>query len=220
MTNSDIIKTQLIPGRFAAFSVFGLGVLYAIVTTLGLISLDSSDDPIGDPYFTVMELLILLIAPCMMISMAALHQVTVREKKIWSLTALIFMILMTGITSGVHSIILIVSPQLDHSQLWVQSVFRFEWPSVVYALDILAWDWFFALSMLFVVPVFRGNGYEKIIRYLFLISGVLSYAGLLGVYTGDMNIRNIGIIGYGVIAPTGFLFLGFYFNRVNKRSDS
>lgn len=218
MTKSDIIKTQLIPGRFAAFSVFGLGVLYAIITTLGLISLDSSGDPIGDPYFTMMELLILFIAPCMMISMAALHQSTIREKKIWSLTALIFMILMTGITSGVHSTILIVSPQLDHSQLWVQSVFRFEWPSVVYALDILAWDWFFALSVLFAVPVFRGNGYEKIIKYLFLISGVLSYAGLLGVYTGDMNIRNIGIIGYGVIAPIGFLFLGLYFNRINNRS--
>jgi hypothetical protein len=33
----------------------------------------------------------------------------------------------------------------------------FKWPSVSYALTILAWDVFFALSVLFAAPVFGGN---------------------------------------------------------------
>lgn len=206
-------------GRFFAFLTCALGVIYAIVTSIGLILLESPQDPIGDPWFTMMELIILLIAPSMMITMAAVHGTSGKDKKLWSLSALVFMSLMAGLTSAVHFSILTISPQLDLSEPWVQSLFRFEWPSVVYALDILAWDWFFALSMLFAVPVFGGAGYEKAVRYLFLISAMLSFAGLLGVYTGDMNIRNIGVIGYGVFAPAGFLFLGLFYNRAIHRSD-
>ncbi|PWN06739.1 hypothetical protein DDZ15_08385 [Rhodohalobacter mucosus] len=213
-----VIPANMKYGRFFAFLTFVIGVIYAVVTMIGLISLESPQDPIGDPWFTMMELLILLIAPSMMSAMAAVHGVSAQDKKLWSLLALVFMAMMAGLTSAVHFSILTVSPHLDHSQPWVQNLFLFEWPSVVYALDILAWDWFFALSMLFAVPVFNGDGFEKAVRYLFLISALLSFAGLLGVYTASMTIRNIGVLGYGVVAPIGFLFLGLFYNRLIQQS--
>jgi hypothetical protein len=46
----------------------------------------------------------------------------------------------------------------------------FRWPSIAYALDILSWDAFFAVSMLF-------------------------FAALAGVIAGDMQVRNIGVAG-------------------------
>lgn len=72
----------------------------------------------------------------------------------------------------------------------------FEWPSAAYAVDIFAWDVFFALSMFFSAPVFSGSKLAIYIRTLMLASGALALARLAGVVTGDMHIRNIGIVGY------------------------
>ena len=118
---------------------------------------------------------------------------------------------MCGITSSVHFVILTVSRQLEaNSVSWLLS---FKWPSVAYTLDILAWDWFFALSMLFAAPVFGVGRLEQTVRILMIVSGVLSLAGLIGVPLANMQIRNIGIIGYGVVAPVVFLLLGIVFGR-------
>ena len=78
---------------------------------------------------------------------------------------------------------------------WVSLFFSFEWPSVVYALDALAWDFFFALSMLFAAPVFWRDRLERTLRILMVIGGIQSLAGLIGVALSDMGIRNIGILG-------------------------
>jgi hypothetical protein len=198
-------------GRAAAWAVFCLEMVYAVTTILGFLSLKSPDDAIGDPFFSVMELLIILIAPLMVVSMVAVHAYAPPDAKIYSLTALIFTILMAGITSSVHFVILTVSRQLEaNSVAWLLS---FKWPSVAYTLDILAWDWFFALSMLFAAPVFGVGRLEHIVRMLTIVSGVLSLAGLIGVPLANMQIRNIGIIGYGVVAPVVFLLLGIVFRR-------
>jgi hypothetical protein len=158
MSNISFTLQHRIVGRAAAWAVFCLGVVYAITTILGFRSLQSPDDSIGDPFFFVMELLIILIAPLMVVSMVGVHAYAPPNAKVYSLTALIFTILMAGITSSVHFVILTVIRQLEaNSVSWLLS---FKWPSVAYTLDILAWDWFFALSMLFAAPVFRV-GYLK-----------------------------------------------------------
>ncbi len=96
---------------------------------------------------------------------------------------------------------------------WVSFLFSFKWPSVAYGLDILAWDWFFPLSMFFAAPVFAVGRVEITVRNLMVVSGVLSLAGLIGVPLADMQLRNIGIIGYGLVSPFIFLLLGIVFER-------
>jgi hypothetical protein len=87
------------------------------------------------------------------------------------LTSVVFMGLLAGLTCVVHFCVLTLSRQPEFAgRPWESLVFPFTWPSVVYALDILAWDIFFPLSMLL--------------------------AGLSGVVAGDMQLRNIGIVGY------------------------
>jgi hypothetical protein len=201
-------------GKAAAWGVFFLGVMYAVTTVLGFLSLKSPKDPIGDPFFFIMELLIVLMAPLMVVSMVAVHAYAPPDVKVYSLTALIFMILLAGITSSVHFVVLTVSRQIEATGLtWVPLLLSFKWPSVAYTLDIFAWDWFFALSMLCATPVFRVGRLEMAVRNLMIISGVLSLAGLIGVPLADMQFRNIGIIGYGVVAPVMFLLLGIVFGR-------
>jgi hypothetical protein len=70
-----------------------------------------------------------------------------------------------------------------------------KWPSVVYALDILGWDIFFPLSILFAAPVFRGRGVCHAIRITMIASALCAFAGLLGAALGNMSLRNIGIVG-------------------------
>jgi hypothetical protein len=60
-------------GRAAAWAVSFLGVAYAIVTALGLLALPSPDAPIDDPYFTLMEMLILVMAPLLVVTMVTVH---------------------------------------------------------------------------------------------------------------------------------------------------
>ncbi len=78
-----------------------------------------------------------------------------------------------------------------------------------------AWDFFFALSMLFAAPAFSGNRLAAWIRFLMILSGILALAGLSGVATGSMQLRNIGIVGYlGVFwIVTALLSLLFYRTR-------
>jgi hypothetical protein len=49
--------------------------------------------------------------------------------------------------------------------------------------------------MLFAALVFRGSRLAAWIRVLMIASGVLALAGLSGV-VGEMQLRNIGIVGY------------------------
>jgi len=194
------------PGRAACFMVFGLGIFYAVVTCAGLLSLQSSRDAIGDPYFTIMEILSILIALFMAVGMVAVHCSAATGRKFFSLTALIFMFMATGVTSCVHFIVLSVGHTEEAKQL--PGLFSFKWPSVVYALDILAWDLFFGLSMLFAAPVFNKGRFEKNLSGLLIICGVLSLVGLIGLPLQNMQIRNIGILGYAVAGPLAFLFMG------------
>jgi hypothetical protein len=172
-----------------------------------------------------MELLIILLAPLMVITMVAVHAYASREVKAYGLTALVFMIVMAGITSSVHFAILTVSRQIEAAELTGAALFfSFKWPSVAYTLDILAWDWFFAISILFAAPVFKHGGLETAVRYIMLVSGFLSLVGLLGVPLANMNveywanIRNIGILGYALVSPVAFLLLGIVFGRTQPAS--
>ena len=198
-------------------------VIYAVTLVLGFLSLKSPQEPIGDPYFSILELLIILIAPLYVACMVAVHAYASPEDKAYSLTALAFMILMAGITSSNHFVILTVSRQIASAGLtWAPLLFSFKWPSVAYTVDILAWDLFFALSLLFAAPVFKGDRLKIAVRYLMIASGVLSLIGLIGVPLAIMqvgywiNVRNIGIIGYTVVAAVAFLLLAIVFGRTKR----
>ena len=210
----DFTRNQRMLASAAAFAVFALLIAYVVTLVLGFLSLTSPLDPIGDPYFSILEVLIVVMAPLMVLVMAAVHGHSMRETRFYSLAAVAFMTIMVGITCSVHFVILTVSrPLVSAGFPWASHFFSFAWPSVAYALDILAWDLFFALSMLCAAIVFQKGRLEQGVRILMIVSGVLSLAGLLGVALSDMNIRNIGIVGYAGVSMGVFLLLGILFWR-------
>src|SRR4029453_18611724 len=96
--------------------------------------------------------------PFMVALMVAVHAWASPQTKTFSLMAVVFMGLLAGLTSSLHFVILTVSHQAAFARhSWLPLFLEFKWPSVAYALDILAWDVFFPLSVLSAAPVFAGS---------------------------------------------------------------
>lgn len=213
IVKNDLTSHQMKIGKYSSLTVFFLLLVYIVVTLLGFLSLESPSDPIGDPYFILMELLILIIAPLILIVMVIINDYADNETKIYGKIAVVFMLIMTAITSCVHFTILCLSRKIEFSDItFIQLFFSFKWPSVVYVLDILAWDFFFAISFLFGSQVFNDGKLEKVVKILMIISGVLSLIGIFGVPLNNMQIRNIGIVGYAIFTIPTFLLLSKIFN--------
>ncbi len=215
MSGKDFTNRGRLLGKTAAVALFCLGVIYVVTLGIGLLSLESLSEPVGDPFFSLLEILILIMAPLMVVLMVEIHAFAPQNTKRLSLVALVFMSIMACITCSVHFLILTVSRQIQSltGLPWVPLFFSFKWPSVVYALDILAWDFFFSLSVLFAAPVFKGDRKKTVVRIFMIACGVLSFAGLMGPVTGNMQIRNIGIVGYAVVFPVTCLLLAGVFRR-------
>jgi hypothetical protein len=118
------------------------------------------------------------------------------------------------VTCSVHFVILTFGRAIAPAGLpWVPFILSFKWPSVAYALDILAWDLFFGISVLFAAPIFRGDRLRNWIRALLVASGLLALAGLSGVVAGNMRLRMIGVVGYSGVFPGAALLLAILFRR-------
>ena len=205
-------------GIFSAAATVILVVAYAVTLAVGLLSLESPQQPIDGPILTILEVLIITMMPAMVALMVAVHAWAPMDAKALSLTSVVFMDLLAGVTCIVHFCVLTLSRQPEFAgQSWLPMVLSFKWPSVVYALDILAWDIFFPLSMLFAAPVFWGSRLAAWVRVLMIASGVLAFAGLSGVVVGDMQLRNIGIVGYVGVFLVVAALLAFLFYRTTPQ---
>jgi hypothetical protein len=60
-------------GIISAVSVVVLQVAYAVTLVLGFLSLDSPQQPIGNPFFTILEILIIFMMPAMVALMVSVH---------------------------------------------------------------------------------------------------------------------------------------------------
>lgn len=207
-------------GRAAALALVFFGAMYAIITIVGLLSLKSPQEPIPDPFFFLMEVLIVVTAPLYVAVMVAVYAFAERSVKVYGLMALIFMSVCAAITTSVHFVMLTVSRQVQFTSLsWLSLVLSFKWPSVIYALDILAWDWFYGLSLLFAALVFKGDRFQTAVRISMLVSGMLSIAGLIFLPFGDIQLRSIGILGYAGLGPVVYLLLAIVLGRAESRSE-
>ena len=71
---------------------------------------------------------------------------------------------------------------------------------MLYGVDIVAWDIFFALALLFAAPVFHAAGHVAV-RNGLLIAGAMCLAGVIGPAVNHIALRQIGIIGYAIVWP-------------------
>ena len=98
-------------------------------------------------------------------------------------------------------VLLTVARRIDPNAIHgYQYLFTWHWPSMLYGVDIVAWDIFFGLALLFAAPVFHASGHVAV-RNGMLIAGALSVVGIIGPALNHIALRQIGIIGYAIIWP-------------------
>ena len=128
--------------------------------------------------------------------------------------------LMAGITICVHFILLTVGRQANETTLpGFNLLFSWAWPSMVYALDIAAWDFCLGVALLLAAPVFAGGGRSAWVRRGMIVSGVLCLGGLLGAALGNMLVRDIGVIRYALVLPVVLLLMGRLFGATPATDD-
>ena len=94
------------------------------------------------------------------------------------------MTLTAGFTMTVHLVELTIVRRINPGAIHgYQYLFNFQWPSLLYAIDVVAWDIFFALAILFAVPVFRACGHRTLSNWL------LAAGALPGGYMPDLHSR-------------------------------
>jgi hypothetical protein len=140
-------------GMWSARVLFAFGVAYAVTMVAGFAAMGNLSKPLEDPYLAIMEVLILVMAPILVLLAVVIHACAPEGTKTYSMTALGWMLLLAGFTMTVHLVQLTVVRRIDPSAIQgFQYLFNWHWPSVLYGVDIVAWDIFFALALLFAAP--------------------------------------------------------------------
>jgi hypothetical protein len=187
-------------GRWSALLIFFLEVGYIVVFIVGFADLGNTSEPLPDPYLAIAEVIILVIAPILVALMLAIHECAPQAAKPFTLVALGWMFAAAAFTTVVHVVELTVARHIDPASFpGYARIFDFEWPSTFYAIDIVAWDVFFGLSVLFAAPAFARRGNAGLIRRGLIASGSLCLIGLIGPFADALAWRTIGILGYTVI---------------------
>jgi hypothetical protein len=200
-------------GAQMAELLFVFGVAYAVVVVAGFVSLGNLSKPLADPYLGIAEGLIIVMAPVMVMLMVAVYACAPAVAKTQALAAFGWMLAAAATTVTVHFVLLTVGRRLNASRFpGYEHVFSFTWPSVFYAIDIVAWDVFLGLSLLFAAFVFR-DARDAWAKKGLLIAGALCLLGLIGPAVGNLAWRELGILGYAVVLPLTCIALRRAFAR-------
>lgn len=184
--------------RHSGHTVIALYIAYGAATIAGFSSLANADEPMSDPWFAIMEWLIIVLGPVVLVFLSALGRIGGVGQP-WSTAALVLAGITFALSAALHAVLLAIGR--DHALVAAGGLLSFTWPSAAYAIDILAWDGFFAVALLCCAMALRhAPGMQHAFR-AFALAGLVAVVGLAGPISGSMALRNIGIIGYAVIFP-------------------
>jgi hypothetical protein len=206
--------------RIGMWTAWALAVLY-----VGYIAVLFAGGVAGgvprEPYLTMAEILSIVGALMQVGLVAVVYECTPARSRTLSLIALAWMILMAGLTVSVHFVQLTVARRIDLAATpHFARIVGWEWPSLLYAVELMAWHLFFGLSLLFAASAFRGRGAEAAVRIGLRLSGSLCIIGLMGPAMGNLNWRMIGAFGYGVVFPISCVVVGIVFKRAPSLRDT
>ena len=209
-------RSVLLWGMGTAWAVAVLYVVYIGVLFAGGVAVGVP----REPYLAIAEILTSVGALIQVGLVSLIYDNAPPRAKTLSLVALGWMVLMAGLTVTVHfvqftvarSIHLAATPELAR-------LFGWEWPSLLYAVELVAWHLFLGLSLLFAASAFRGRGAQATVRIGLRVSGSLCILGLVGPALGNLNWRMIGVFGYGVVFPVVCVVIGLVFKRAAALPD-
>jgi hypothetical protein len=132
---------------------------------------ESSSTPLG---IYVLLTPSLLLGSSFLVLVAAIHQVSDPDRRVWSLAAFGFATIYAALISINYYVQLAwVGPRLAAGRTQGMEPFLFvPFDSFLYAVDILGYS-FMSLATLFAAKVFTGGGQERVVRWFLLANGLV-----------------------------------------------
>jgi hypothetical protein len=176
-------------GLFLGLAYFGLFIA----------ALTSGTFPPAGLLQALMNVVIMLTIPAMVLLWVAIHQVTPAEKQVFSLGSLVLLAIFAVPASINRYNALIVVPQA----IAIGKTEFLEWflpyggPSIMAAMEVLSWGFYYGLACLCLAPVFGGNRLEKAIFWTLIASGGLSLISILGQVLSSIPLSMPGVVAWG-----------------------
>ena len=196
--------------------ILGMAYLGLVVVMIA----SGSGFPPVEPFQSIVNVLILLTAVSMVFFWVILNQVVPAEKKVFSQASLAFIVISAALTSINRYVGLTVVRQsiASGNTDGLQWFLPYGWPSIMLAIEFLAWGFFFGLACLCLAPVFTNGKLEHAISWALLATGALSLIACLGQLIGSNGLTFspftlAGTIGWGPGLTSSVILLVVWIKR-------
>ena len=202
-------------GFWTAITGATLGVFY--MAALAAIFISNTGFPPVEPYQTIISVVSLFTAPIMVLLWCTLHDAASQEYKVFSLASLALIIIFATLTSINRYVSLTVVRQsyLLGKTGGLEWFLPYGWPSIMAAIEVLAWGFFMGLGCLCLAPVFSAARQERAIFWTLIDTGVLCLLATLGQVINSPALNLVGILAWG---PGLTLLLVLFALRFRKRT--
>ncbi len=164
------------------------------------------------------EILIYGFSLCIVVpfilEMLSLHYLVPIEKKFWSHVALIFTVMYAVFVTANYVVQLAtVIPMTIRGSADEIRILRQTPHSLFWDFDAIGYI-FMGLATLFAVPVFKKQGFQRWVRYLFLIHGLVTPLIAFVYFYPNFSDRLLLIgLPWGITAPSSMLLLAIMFRK-------
>jgi hypothetical protein len=158
----------------------------------------------------------IILIPIFILLMACIHEFSPVDKKIYSRLGLLFTI-GYAVLIGFNYYLQLT---LVRKNLYT-AVFAMDDPqSIMWVIEVLGYG-FMGLATLSAAFIFSNGKLEKVIRWLFIINGVLGIGGMIGYALGwSLKVLLGGLIVWDIIMPLSSLLLAVLFRRTLRKDKS
>jgi hypothetical protein len=167
-------------GFLSGMVLVGLGIIY--ICLIVILMLSGSGFPPLEPYQTMFNILILFTAVWMVLFWTIVNYVAPAEKKLFSQASLALIVIFATLTSINRYVgLTVVKQSLSAGDTnGLEWFMPYQWPSVMMAIEFLAWGFFFGLACLCLAPVFKAGRLGNTIFWILIITGSLSLLTVCG----------------------------------------
>ncbi len=192
-----------------------LGVAYFGLVIAALVS---GDFPPAGLYESLISVVTILSVPGIVLLWVVIHQITPAEKQVFSLGSLVLITIFATLTSINRYNALTTVPQATAMGKTdgLEWFLPYSWPSIMAAMEVLAWGFYYGLACLCLAPVFGKTKLEKAIVWTLIASGGLSLVATLGQVVNSALLNMTGILAWG---PGLILLLALWMQWFKKREN-
>jgi hypothetical protein len=202
-----------------AYSLITLGIIYVLLITIGIMTQSKETGYIQDDIRILMEISTMISAILLLLFAISIDQLVEESKKLFSTFSVLMMLGLVILTLFCHFISITIGESLIENNEIFGYLVSLTWPSVIFAVDILAWDILFGLSFIALGISIINSFPKKIIPITMIVAGILSLVGLIALPLNNMNLRYIGVFGYTVMPLiTSILYISGL-NKENRRKN-